>query len=157
MSRQREFIYICPCGGPTLFDKLSDLQIPSPAFGDTVADVPEEIGKLYEEARRCTSAYAYTSAVLACRKLLMHIAVQKGAPEGKRFVEYVEYLSTKGYVPPDGKGWVDHIRTKGNEATHEIVLMGNEDAQDLINFTEMLLKFIYEFPARVDAKNKPKQ
>jgi hypothetical protein len=55
-------------------------------------------------------------------------------------------------VPPNGRGWVDHIRTKGNEANHEIVLMSAEDALELISFSEMLLKFIYEFPSRVPKK-----
>jgi hypothetical protein len=79
----------------------------------------------------------------------MHIAVEKGAPVGKTFLEYVGYLAQKGYVPPGGEGWVDHIRVKGNEANHEIKAMAETDAADLITFTEMLLKFIYEFPAKV--------
>jgi hypothetical protein len=62
---------------------------------------------------------------------------------------YVEHLAASGYVPPHGKGWVDHIRKKGNEANHEIVLMEKDDAQELISFVEMLLKFIYEFPSRI--------
>jgi len=52
-------------------------------------------------------------------------------------------------VPPGGHGWVDHIRKKGNEANHEIVLMSEDDAKDLISFAEMLMKFIYEFPAKI--------
>jgi Domain of unknown function (DUF4145) len=46
----------------------------------------------------------------------------------------VEYLANNGYVPPNGKGWVDHIRKKGNEATHEIILMKREDALELMAF-----------------------
>ena len=61
----------------------------------------------------------------------------------------VEYLAANGFVPPNGRGWVDHIRKKGNEATHEIVFMTDKDAQELLAFSEMLLKFIYEFPSRV--------
>ena len=98
---------------------------------------------------------SFTSAVLTCRKLLMHIAVEKGAAPGKSFLEYVEYLAQKNYVPPDGHGWVDHIRTKGNEANHEIKIMAVEDASDLIAFLEMLLKFIYEFPAKVKPPSAP--
>jgi hypothetical protein len=79
----------------------------------------------------------------------MNIAVAQNAPEGKHFIEYVEYLSDQGYVPPHGKGWVDHIRKKGNEATHEIVVMSQADAEELISFIEMLLKFIYEFPGKI--------
>ena len=79
----------------------------------------------------------------------MNIAVQQGAAEGLKFIEYVTYLSEKGFVPPNGKHWVDHIRKKGNEATHEIAVMGEQDARDLISFVEMLLRFIYEFPSMV--------
>jgi len=84
----------------------------------------------------------------------MNIAVSKGAREGLKFVEYVNYLAEKGYVPPDGKEWVDHIRQKGNEATHEIALMNQEDAKDLITFVEALLRFIYEYPGMIAARKK---
>jgi hypothetical protein len=118
-----------------------------------VASVPSDISALYAEARNCVAIQAYTAAVLACRKLLMNIAVALGANAGETFVAYVEYLATKGYVPPNGRGWVDHIRTKGNEANHEIKLMSQPDAEELIVFAEMLLKFIYEFPSRVPKKS----
>ena len=70
---------------------------------------------MYEEARRCTTVEAYTASVLVLRKLLMHIAVEKEAEENKNFYHYVEYLASKGYVPPDGKNWIHKIRQLGNE------------------------------------------
>jgi hypothetical protein len=81
----------------------------------------------------------------------MNIAVTEGAKEGLNFLKYVEYLSDNNFVPPKGKVWVDYIRTRGNEATHEIALMGEQDALALITFVEMLLRFIYEFPNMVPA------
>lgn len=144
-------IYICPnCNRPSYFE--GDLQIPGVPSGNPVGNVPPDVGSLYDETRGSTAAAANTLAVLGSRKLLMHIAVDKGAPTGKSFLEYVEYLADKGFVPPDGKAWVDHIRTKGNEANHEIRLMSPADAQELIRFAEMLLRFIYEFPALVPSK-----
>ncbi len=86
----------------------------------------------------------------------MHIAVSKGAKQNLKFIEYVEYLSKNNYIPPDAKEWVDHIRSKGNEANHEIVIMAEEDAKDLLAFIEMLLKIIYEFPANIKKKNAVK-
>lgn len=140
-------IYLCPhCGEPTYRDP-SGKHIPDVPFGSQVGYVPSGIAQLYEEARLCSSAGAYTGAVMLCRKILMHLGVDKGAEEGKGFVHYVNYLSDKGYVPPDGKHWVDHIRKKGNEANHEIIIMMRDDASELILFIEMLLKFMYEFPA----------
>ena len=145
-------IYICPfCGGPSYFLN-QDVQVPGVAPGEKVEHVPDDLHELYDEARRAASVNSHTAAVLACRKLLMNIAVTQGAEEGLHFIQYVEYLADNGFVPPNGKGWVDHIRKKGNEATHEIALMKTEDAEELISFAEMLLKFIYEFPARVPAE-----
>jgi hypothetical protein len=143
-------IYICShCRKPTFFE--GDRQLPGVATGNSVGHLPVDIESLYTEARNSVAASCYTSAVLVCRKLLMNIAVAQGAGPGESFVKYVEYLADKGYVPPNGQGWIDHIRKKGNEANHEIVLMSKTDADDLILFIEMLLKFMYEFPNKIPA------
>lgn len=152
LSGTESKIYICPnCSCATFFD-ASGNQHPSPIFGNTISNLPSEIDTLYNEARACIGVKAYTASVLACRKLLMNIAVEKGAKRGESFVKYVEYLSNKGYISPDGKDWVDHIRKKGNEANHEIALMSEKDATDLISFNEMLLKVIFEFPSKIKSK-----
>lgn len=141
-------IYICPhCARPSFFH--AGTQNPQAAPGNEVKHLPDQIQALYREARNCVAVTAYTASVLACRKLLMNMAVAQGAGRGLRFIEYVDFLAGNGFVPPNGRGWVDHIRKKGNEATHEIVLMSAEDAEELIAFAEMLLKFIFEFPAKV--------
>ncbi|WP_368667082.1 hypothetical protein [Pseudomonas sp. URMO17WK12:I11] len=41
------------------------------------------------------------------------------------------------------------MRNKGNEATHEVALLSKQDANELVKFTEMLVKFVYEFPNSV--------
>lgn len=141
-------ILICPhCDSPTYIK--NGIQIPNVAPGNEVGSLPQELDDLYKEVRQCVSVSAYTASVLACRKLLMNIAVTQGAEEGKSFASYVQHLADKGFIPPNGRGWVDHIRKKGNEATHEIKVMSREDAEELISFAEMLMKFIYEFPSKI--------
>lgn len=145
-------VYICPsCTLPTFID--DDVgQIPAPRLGRTVKGITDSgVESLYNEARDCTSVGSYTAAVLLCRKILMNIAVQHGAEAGKSFVSYVDYLEQNGYVPPNGKDWVDLIRKKGNEATHEIALMTQADAAQILHFVEMLLRFIYEFPSMLES------
>jgi Domain of unknown function (DUF4145) len=145
----KNHIRVCPsCNRPTFFE-AGDNQTPGVPYGRAVPNLPTEIEKLYDEARKSSAASAHTAAVLACRKILMHIAVDHGAKTGLNFIEYVEYLANNGFVPPKGKGWVDHIRKKGNEANHEIVLMGQGESKDLLTFIEMLLTFLYDFPARI--------
>jgi hypothetical protein len=114
--------------------------------GTQVPSAPELLDKLYLEARLSAGAGAFTSAVLACRKMLMNIAVAEGAKENQTFQKYVDYLADHNFIPPRGKVWVDYIRKRGNEATHEIELMDEQDATALITFVGMLLRFIYEFP-----------
>jgi len=142
----------CPnCNYPTYFD-ADGKQLPAATDAGDIQHLPSDVEALYSEARRCKANNAYTACVLALRKLLMHVAVEKGAKPGLSFVEYVEYLDREQYLGRDGKGWVDRIRTKGNEANHEIVLMGDSDAEDLLTLSEMLLKLVYEFPGNLKAK-----
>ena len=148
-------IHICHfCSKPTFLD-LGGKQYPGASYGEPVENIDDiSVQKLYDEARRTMSVSSYTAAVLACRKLLMHIAVQKGAKEGNSFTGYVEFLAEHHYIPPDAIGWVDHIRSKGNEANHEIKIMGREDAETLLSFISILLKVIYEFPAKIKPKTE---
>jgi hypothetical protein len=99
-----------------------------------LADRPEDVDAAYGEARDALAAGAPTASVLISRKVLMHIAVDKGAEAGRTFAEYVDYLADNHFVPPGGRGWVDHIRSKGNEATHEIPRASDADATQLIEF-----------------------
>jgi hypothetical protein len=123
--------------------------VPGVAFGADVNHLPADVAGLYREARNCMVVSAFTASVLATRKLLMNVAVSQGAAPNGSFQSYVDFLATKGYVPPTAKGWVDHIRVKGNEATHEIPPITEPDAKDLLTFMEMILKLVFEFPNRV--------
>lgn len=154
-SNQIGGIYICPnCQGPNFIDPQR-VWHPGHVFGRTVKNVPEKLNELYDEARKCHKENCFTASVLLCRKMLMNIAVEQGAKENLKFISYVKFLSDKGFIPPNGKKWVDHIRKKGNEATHEIKMMEESESKDLISFTEMMLMFPYEFPSMVPDDSEP--
>jgi hypothetical protein len=150
------YILICTnCNKPSFIEAKSGKILgttPAAIMGKDIIGLPDDVKALYDEARKCTSNNAYTSAVLTCRKILMHVAVEKGAKDGRNFIDYIEYLAQNGYIPPDGKDWVDYIRTKANEANHEIAIMSLTEADDLITFTEMLLRLVYEFKHRLSQK-----
>src|SRR3989442_1339700 len=84
------YIRICPhCGSPTFF-RVNGGMFPKAPPGRPVQGAPPDVTRLYEEARRSAGANAPTAAVLVCRKILMHVAVEKGAEVGKSFLHYVE-------------------------------------------------------------------
>jgi hypothetical protein len=148
-------MYICHfCGMPTYFRGFLG-QFPPAPIGEQIEHLPDSVQDIYFEACNCTMVEAYTASVLCSRKLLMHLAVSRGADQKLSFVQYVNYLNEKGYVPPDGREWVDHIRNIGNMVNHEISIMTREQAEELLDFAGMLLKFIYEFPEKMKAKKQP--
>lgn len=141
-------IRICPnCMEPTYF-RITE-QIPGAAYGEQVGHLPPNVERLYNEARNSTSVQSYTAAVMVCRKLLASVAVGLGAREGESFQNYVTWLEDNGHTPPKARAWVNRIRDKGNEANHEIALMGEADAKQMITFLAMLLRLTFEFPGQL--------
>ena len=145
-------IYICPnCAKPTYFE-FKGGQHPLPRFGKLFRHLPDDIQSLYDDICRSVSAGACTASVLASRKMLAHIAVQEGASDNMTFKQYVEYLDDEHVVPRSAKGWVDFIRSKGNEATHEIVMAEKDEAEAMATFIEQILFSVYEFPAMLPSE-----
>ena len=143
-------IRICPhCNAPSFFTPYPYRQYPGPLIGDPIYRLPPDVKALYDEARSSTAARAYTGAVMLCRTILMHVAVEKSADKDKRFVYYVNWLIKERYAPKGAEAWVDYIRERGNAANHEIVVMTEKDAAPVILFTEALLRGIYELPGIV--------
>ena len=149
-TRDNPLIHICTgCNRPTY--TYADVQVPMPSLGQPVAHLPQDVASVYDEARRCTTVSSCTSAVLTCRKLIMHIAVDKGAKENESFKSYVDYLATAGWVPPGGDAWVNKVRNEANDANHELSIKTKDQAETVLAFVEMLLRFMYEFPTRAGA------
>ena len=148
----QDVIYLCHfCKRPTSFALRAGRlqQVPGVPFGNPIKYLPPKIRDLYEEIRNCMKVDAYTCAVLACRKMLMHVAVDKGAKKGDTFTRYVEYLLKNQLIPKGGEGWVGQLAKKGAEANHKIVLMSQQKAETLIKFTAALLTMNYELPGEV--------
>lgn len=131
------------CGDGSVVTKEGVLYPPS-LIGQNLEGLPKDIEMAYLEARRCFSVKAYTACELICRKILMHVAVEKKAKEGDSFENYIKHLETLGYVTPPMKPWVDLIRTHGNTSTHKLEPADPQRAESTLMFTAELLRIIYE-------------
>lgn len=140
-------VYQCPlCKNPIIYFNDYNETIPGAKYGREIKNLPANIATLYDECRTCYANQCYTSSQMIARTLLMHIAVEQGAEEGWSFARYVNYLDDKGFIPPNGKQWVDFIRNSGNVANHEIVIKEKEETEKVISFLSTLLLVIYELP-----------
>lgn len=148
-------IYICTnCGSPTFFDQQGN-QHPGPLLGRNIENSPSDINEIYREIRESIKDSNYTAAQLLGRKLIMHLAVSVAeAKEGETFVQCVDHLQSEGYVPPNGKAWIDYVKKLGNEKNHEIKIGTAEESSKILKFIEVLLIFIYEFAQEIEEKQK---
>jgi hypothetical protein len=117
---------------------------PGVAFGPSLQGLPLDVEEAYQEARRCMSVNSYFAAELICRKILMHIAADKGAKAGESFTAYLAYLEDEGFITPPMKGWVDLIRKHGNAATHKLSSPDKSRAESTVMLTAELLRIVYE-------------
>ncbi|MEH1166741.1 DUF4145 domain-containing protein [Micromonospora sp. CPCC 205539] len=124
---------------------------PSTLAGEVVEGLPIEVEAAFLEARQTAGSGAFTSCELMCRKILMHIAADKGAQEGKTFVEYLDHLTTTGYITPPMRPWLDLIRTHGNLSTHRLEAASQERALNTLAFTTQLLRLVYEMEHRAQS------
>jgi len=151
-SHTEAFIMIChKCGKPNYIQNDGE-QVPGPMIGEEITELPEDISSLYNEVRRAYSVNAFTCSVLCARKILMHVAISKGAEEKKKFEYYVDYIADNDIIPKHTKPWIDSIRDAGNETNHEVKNSTEEEASEIIEFLGMLLKLVYQYPAKM--KNK---
>ncbi len=138
-------IYICPhCKAPIIIDD-EHKQILLPLPGKEINKLPEDIRIVYFEIRKSMQSGCFNGAIMLMRKLIMHIAVEGGAKEGKSFLEYINYLCDNHFVPPRSKNKADSIRNLGNETNHKVENRTQEEAQNCFEFIELLLKVNYEF------------
>jgi len=132
------------CGEPSAIDTTGVIH-PGNALGVTVEGLPPDVASTYNEARRSLSAGAPTGCELVCRKLLMHVAVDKcNAKAGGSFESYVAALEKSEYITAPMRKWVDLIRQHANEATHQLPTPTTERAEGTLMFTAELLRIVYE-------------
>jgi hypothetical protein len=134
----------CPICGEGSVEDSKGVISPGAPIGPDIDGLPPEVAEAYQEARRCMSVGAFTASELVCRKILMHIAVDKGAAEGEAFASYLSHLEAQGYVTPPMRRWVDQIRSHGNESTHRLARPSRERAEGTLMFTAELLRLTYE-------------
>lgn len=121
----------CGCGSVDNAGATS----PAPLLGDAVEGLPAEIEAACREARATAGLSAHTSCELMRRKILVHVAVDKGADEGKSFVEYLTGIEQSGYATPPMRPWLDLIRQYGNESTYRLATASRERALNTLAFT----------------------
>lgn len=119
---------------------------------------------VWEEVRTCLGSGAYMAAVMLCRKLLLHLAVENGLESENAkghapgFAECVKHLQKAGVITQQMLEWVEPIKDVGNTANHKIATVSQDQAEQVATFTLQLLVLAYELrmtPAAPPAPQDP--
>ena len=138
---------LCPsCGHGSV--QHGNTILPSLLSVPQVEGLPSDICQVYDEARKSFAVEAYTGCELLCRKILMGVAVDRGAAEDKSFEHYVDYLKDNGHITASLKDMADIIRRNGNQSTHKIGQPDPERAEYTMGFTAQVLRSIYEIESQ---------
>lgn len=133
--------------------KLRDgrvVPIATPAM--PIRALPEDVATAWREAGLSFAAGAYTGSEILCRKILMHVAVERASSQpGKKFVDYIDDLDGAGLITAGLKPVVDLVRQRGNAANHDLAASSVNDAAQTMRITEHLLRGVYELPELINS------
>lgn len=111
---------------------------------------------LWEDIRKCYGVRAWGAVVMLCRKMVFHVAVDKGlAPKNAKgwapkFAEALQHIEDEGHITKQMRDWTNRIVEIGNEANHEIPAITEKQAEDVAAYTLQLLTLVYAIPALAD-------
>jgi Domain of unknown function (DUF4145) len=123
--------------------------------------IPEQLRQIYDEARACFNAKAYTAAAVMAGRTLEATCALNGV-KGRNLHQSLEKMRDAGLI--DGRlwEWADTLRTVRNSAAHyDSNTVSKQDSADALAFNEALLDYLYVLSARFNAlkerraKSKP--
>jgi hypothetical protein len=141
--------YIDYQGGPRDWD--DPYRVYPPQHKGLSAAAPSELRGAFDEALKCLKARAYTAAAIMCRKTIEGVCVAQGAT-GRSLRDSLEQLRDGNVIDQRLFQWADALRATGNEAAHGVgVVITKEEAQDMLDFTEAIVDYLFAFQAKFDS------
>ncbi len=117
--------------------------------------VPTEVTRDFIEAAKCYDAGCFRAAASMCRRALQSSCVEKGAKDGKLTDQIID-LHERGFITTNLKDWAHEIRITGNVGAHPdndgLKDVDRKEAEEIINFMEEYLKYLYVMPSKVEEK-----
>lgn len=115
---------------------------------------PGEAGRLLLDAQTMQRQRLSPSVVIATCRSVLEIAVKALGGTGPNLRAKIDSIRDRGLITEAIAAWSHALRLEGNEAVHETV--GTEaQAQELIEFSRMLLDVAFTLPETIRTRSKP--
>ena len=121
-------------------------------------NVPKEIAADFSEALRCHFIKSYRASVVMCRRAIQSSSIELKA-KGGRLIDQIDDLFSSGKITEALKDFAHEVRLTGNDGAHPdkdgLADVGEQDSNDIIDFTREYLHHVYIMPAKLKARRTP--
>ena len=119
------------------------------------AHTPPNVARFFEQGME-NLARNFDAAGTMFRKAL-DIALKESFPElHGTLMHRIDSAAATGILTADMAAWAHQIRRLGNDAAHEAEPFSENDAKDLHNFTDLILRYLFTLPGMLeDARGDP--
>jgi Domain of unknown function (DUF4145) len=105
--------------------------------------IPSELRRSFRESIGCQESGHYLATALMCRRTLEGICIHY-LGSVQNLAAGLRKLHEKGIVDDRLLEWAEALRNDGNLAAHDFnVRITPEDAEDLVDFTEAILDYVF--------------
>jgi hypothetical protein len=116
--------------------------------------LPENVANTFLQAKTAIINKLWDAAGVMCRKVLER-TLSNIYPEmkGKKLIDRINKAAETGLITISLRDWAHRVRIDGNEAAHEDDF-NEQESIDLVNFTEMLLTYLFSLPGMIKEKKE---
>jgi hypothetical protein len=119
---------------------------------------PDEVGRFWLQAHRNLRDSNFDAACVMARSALQ-VALRHHEAKGSNLKQEIADLGAKGLLPPIIREWADNVRELGNDSAHPKpgqAAANRSDANDIVNFLDFLLEYLFDLPQRIKAYRERK-
>lgn len=125
--------------------------LPKPANKTAPDATPDNVARYYVQAVEAAGRKHWDAAGAMCRKALETAVriLDPAAPKGLNLKGRINRLGAAHAITPAMNEWAHIIRDDGNDAVHDENPYGEEDAGQLLAFSETFLMYAFTLPAMI--------
>nr|VFK45773.1 MAG: protein of unknown function (DUF4145) [Candidatus Kentron sp. TC] len=149
--REKKRIYTGPL--PRLLHSYPEIEKPISS-----EHYPDKIKAPFEQAqkqiREPDNEVAAMQVIMLCRGI-MDVALKEIQTNGDTIYKRIESAREKGSITQGLSDWAHHLRLEGNNATHDLGLIGDiEEARELVEFLRLFLEVVFVLPRKIAEKRQ---
>jgi hypothetical protein len=133
---------------------------PKPEPSKCPPHTPDDLKRIFLQASDSLKRNAPDASGAMSRKVVdvsTQMLLGEKSKDYRTIYDRIEALADKGTLTPDLRDWAHEVRLGGNDAAHDLDPFQKEEAEELLDFAELYLTYVYTLPNRLkERRARPK-